>query len=91
VSPRINVLVVIAALLPGCAAMSDSECRNANWYELGERDALVYGLRPQIDQYAHQCGRHGVQPSETDYLSGWIIGERERAVRMSGSECCAPN
>jgi hypothetical protein len=71
--------------------MSDAECRSANWYELGERDALYYGLRPQIDQYAHQCGRHGVQPSETDYMAGWIIGDRERGVRMSGSECCAPN
>jgi hypothetical protein len=71
--------------------MSDAECRGANWYGLGERDALVYGLRPQIDQYGQQCGKHGVQPSEKDYLAGWFDGDRERAVRMSGSECCAPN
>jgi hypothetical protein len=32
-----------------------------------------------------------VQPSETDYMAGWIIGERERAIRMSGNGCCAPN
>lgn len=70
--------------------MSDSECRSANWYELGERDALIYGMRPRIDQYAHQCGRHGVQPSEKDYLAGWFDGDRERAIRM-GADCCAPN
>jgi hypothetical protein len=84
-------LLVAGALLTGCAAMTDSECRSANWYALGERDALIYGLRPQIDQYAQQCGKHGVQPSEKDYLAGWFYGDRERAVRMSGSECCAPN
>ena len=84
-------MLVAAALLSGCVAMSDSECRGVNWYELGERDALVFGLRPQIDQYAHQCSRHGVQPSEKDYMAGWTVGDRERAVRMSGSECCAPN
>jgi hypothetical protein len=83
--------LTISALLAGCAAMSDSECRSANWYALGERDALSYGLRPQIDQYAHQCSRHGVQPSEKDYMAGWIVGDRERAIRMSGSECCPPN
>ena len=84
-------MLLVGALLAGCAAMTDSECRGADWYALGERDALIYGLRPQIDQYAHQCGRHGVQPAEKDYLAGWRDGDRERAVRMSGSECCAPN
>ena len=71
--------------------MSDSECRSANWYGLGERDALIYGLRPQIDQYAQQCDKYGVQASEKDYLAGWFDGDRERATRMAGSECCAPN
>jgi hypothetical protein len=83
--------LTISALLAGCAAMSDSKCRSANWYALGERDALFFGLRPQIDQYAHQCSRHGVQAAEKDYMAGWIVGDRERAIRMSGSECCAPD
>lgn len=83
--------LLVVCFLAGCVAMNDSECRSANWYELGERDALFYGLRPQIDQYAHQCSRHGVQPSEMDYMAGWIVGDRERAIRMSGSDCCAPN
>jgi hypothetical protein len=87
----ISALLVTGALLAGCASMSDVECRGANWYALGERDALHYGLQPQIDQYAHQCSRHGVQPSEKDYLAGWIVGDRERAIRMLGGACCAPN
>ncbi len=68
--------------------MSEPECRGADWYKLGERDALIYGLRPQIDRYAHLCGRHGVQASEKDYMAGWTDGQRERAIRVSGSECC---
>jgi hypothetical protein len=89
-NPWISLLLA-SALLSGCAAMSDAECRGANWYALGERDALIYGQRPQIDQYAYQCSRYGVQPPEADYMAGWIVGDRERAIRMSGSECCAPN
>lgn len=80
-----------SALLAGCVAMEADECRSADWYSLGERDALVYGMRPQIDQYAHHCARHGIQPSEKDYLVGWFDGDRERAIRQSGSECCSPN
>ena len=75
-----NVLPVAAALLAGCAGMTESECRGTDWYKLGERDGLIYGLRPQIDRYAHQCGRYGVQPSEKDYIAGWTDGYGEWAI-----------
>jgi hypothetical protein len=71
--------------------MDADACRSGDWYAVGERDALIYGMRPRIDQYAHQCAAHGVQPDEKRYLAGWFDGDRERAVRMSGSECCAPD
>ena len=86
VARTISALVATGAFLSGCASMSDSECRSANWYALGERDALIYGMRPRIDLYTHECARHGVQPSDKDYLAGWVDGERERALRMSGGE-----
>jgi hypothetical protein len=88
---RILVALSLTTSLAGCAGMDANTCRGTDWYSLGERDALVYGLRPQIDVYAHQCTRHGVQPAEKEYLAGWFDGDRERAVRMSGSECCAPS
>jgi hypothetical protein len=78
-------------LAAGCAGMSDTECRSANWYELGEREALVYGIQPQIDQYSYQCSRHGVQASSTDYMAGWVVGNGERIRRMAGEGCCSPH
>ena len=87
----INASLLALALLAGCAAMSDTECRSANWSELGEREALIYGLRPQIELYAHQCARHGVQASEEQYLAGWVFGNGERISRASGEGCCSPN
>jgi hypothetical protein len=63
--------------------MSDAQCRGADWYALGERDALIYGLRPQIEQYAYQCAKYGAQPSEKDYQAGWVDGDRERQRRSS--------
>jgi len=78
-------------LAAGCAPMSESACRSANWYELGEREALVYGLRPQIDQYAYQCAKYGVEASEKDYIAGWLVGNGERIRRASGEGCCSPH
>jgi hypothetical protein len=67
--------------------MSESECRSADWYQVGYRDGDIYGLRPQIDQYAWQC-RPWIQVAENDYLRGWTEGYRENRIRTSGSECC---
>ena len=87
----IKVLAVTAMLLlSGCAGMTQTECRSANWYERGYRDGDLYGLRPQIDQYAHQCGAFGITPVEKEYIAGWTDGYREFIHRMTGADCCAP-
>ena len=77
--------LLAAALLGGCASMSEPECRGTDWYKLGERDGLIYGMRPQIDQYAYQCSRYGVQPPEKDYMAGWVDGYREHQMRIQDS------
>jgi Protein of unknown function (DUF2799) len=83
--------LLLALLLSGCAALGESECRTTNWYELGERDALSFGLRPQFDQYAYQCSRHGVQASEQEYMAGWVVGNDLRWRRMGGEGGAPPN
>jgi hypothetical protein len=76
-------------LLAGCANFTPEQCRTTNWYSLGEQDALLYGLQPQITHMAYQCQKVGVQVSEKEYMDGWIVGDRERAVRMLGGACCS--
>lgn len=88
---RLTSALLLAMLLSGCSAFGDSECRMANWYEIGERDALVYGLRPQIDQYTYQCSKHSVQASEKEYMAGWVVGEGERWRRMGGDGGFSPD
>lgn len=84
------ISAVAAALLAGCAQMSETQCRAADWYQLGYRDGDIYGLRPQIDQYAHQCRALGVQAVEQSYMAGWVDGYREWTRRVMGADCCAP-
>lgn len=80
---RILALLFLAAQLGGCAiGMTQAECRGADWRKLGERDALSYGIQPQIDQYAAQCGRHGVQAAAEQYMAGWREGYGEYSARM---------
>ena len=78
-------VVLFCIALGGCAAMSESDCRSTSWAQLGERDGL-YGNRPRIDTYAYQCGRHGVQAAEKDYLDGWWVGNAEFVRRADCHE-----
>src|ERR671922_258196 len=45
----------------GCAAMSESDCRGTNWYELGKRDGEIYGSRGWLDQYTQRCAAFGIK------------------------------
>jgi len=63
--------------LAGCAAMSESECRNTDWYERGRTDARVYAIQPSFGRYAKECAAYGVEPSEAAYMQGWRIGYGE--------------
>ena len=79
-----TVLALCCATLSACSSLSESDCRAANWYALGERDALL-GQRPQIERYAADCDRYAVTPAEPEYMAGWGIGYSEWNRRVSGS------
>ena len=77
-------LSFVLLTLAGCAGMDARECRSANWYDLAFRDA-IFGLQPQDELYARQCGPHGVQPDRARYHEGWIHGYYEQQQRLSPS------
>ena len=82
------LVAALALAAAGCAQMTESQCRASDWYQVGYRDADAYGLRPQVDQYAYRCQAFGVEPSQNQYMAGWVDGFREWNTRVMGSECC---
>ena len=81
---RALALSLACAVLAGCA-MTEMQCRTANWAELGQRDGSM-GMQPQVDQYLHQCGALGVKVADQDYMTSWRDAHREFIYRTSGSE-----
>jgi len=71
----------LVLLLSGCAALSETDCRGTDWYQLGKRDGEVYGSRAMIDQYTHSCAAFGVKPDEARYMLGWEDGNMEYRQR----------
>jgi len=80
-SLRISALFAVLAL-HGCAGLSDADCRSANWYAVGYRDAR-YKLQSQAEVYAMQCARHGVQVDAASYEQGLRQGRYDFPDRMT--------
>ena len=80
-SLRISALLAVFAL-HGCAGMNDVECRGANWYDVGYRDAR-YKLQSQVEIYTAQCARHGVQIDAARYDQGLRQGRFDFPDRMT--------
>jgi len=68
--------------LAGCAQMTETDCKAADWYQVGYRDGDVYGIQPQFHRYAYQCRAVDVQAAEPTYMAGWVDGNREWATRV---------
>jgi len=63
-----------AVVLAGCAAMSQEECRTADWGEQGMRDALDGYPRSRLADIREACAKAGVAPIESLYWNGWNAG-----------------
>ena len=82
---RYPFLVAVSSLtFAGCAGMDAGECRGANWYDLGFRDA-IFGIQRQDDLYTAQCDRHGVRVDRPRYAEGWRDGDYEAQRRRNQS------
>lgn len=60
--------------------MSEADCRGADWYRIGYRDA-IFGMQRQDGVYAQQCERHGVKVDLGRYGEGWREGKYEFDAR----------
>jgi hypothetical protein len=81
VSRKTSALVALIAMLAGCAGMSDAECRGANWYDVGYRDAR-FKLQSQAAVYGQQCERYGVKIDTARYEQGLREGRYDFPDRM---------
>jgi hypothetical protein len=70
---RTTSAVLAAALVAGCAGMSEADCRGVNWYDVGYRDAR-FKLQNQDAVYVQQCERYGIKIDVARYGEGFRQG-----------------
>lgn len=71
---RRAVPVLILLSLGGCATMSESDCRYADWHRLGEQDALEGRTAQFFADRAQACHDHGYDADRVAWDEGWRRG-----------------
>jgi hypothetical protein len=67
-------LVLVAALLASCAAMTPDECRMANWHEIGMRDGVEGKTLAKFTARKEACAEASVLPDARAYTLGREAG-----------------
>ncbi len=67
---RLWCALLALTVCSGCAVMSESECLNANWREVGRNDGLEGERAEEFVRYQDVCLQFGVTPDGNAYAQG---------------------
>ena len=81
---RITGLLLAVSLAGGCATMSESECLNADWRQVGHNDGLEGRRQTQLARHYDACIRFGITPDRDQYMEGRETGLAVYCTQDSG-------
>lgn len=64
-----TAIIGLAVVLTGCATISEQDCQIGAWAEYGYKDGMNGRSGDRIADYAERCGKFGIKPDMTAYLS----------------------
>lgn len=79
VSVRVTILV-LAVGLASCASMSPSECRFADWQEVGRTDAQRGFAQDYLARHRKSCAKAGFPVDVTRYYAGYQRGLKDYCI-----------
>ena len=65
---------VLALALGGCASLSESECADADWEQIGYRDGAGGASGQRIAAHAKACAEYGVTVDQDTWRAGYDRG-----------------
>ncbi|MEO6697722.1 MAG: DUF2799 domain-containing protein [Gammaproteobacteria bacterium] len=79
-------LSLLLALTSACTTLSQSECLQADWHDIGQRDgAQGYG-RDRLEDHKKACAEYGVIPDPNLYWEGREAGLKIYCTAENGLE-----
>ena len=75
---------VTVFLLAGCASMSESQCKVADWGRVGHADGASGTSEELLANYTKDCAKVGVVPNAQAYRQGWDVGIKKFCTAGNG-------
>lgn len=70
----VALLGMVALNLAGCASMSEQQCRQAQWQNVGLKDGREGATSSRLDAHREACAKVGVVPDAQVWQSGYEQG-----------------
>lgn len=80
----LRLLIMLPALLAGCAVVSENECRAGLWYERGLQDGARGRGQGLVYQIAQECQEYGVRVDSEAWLRGHEEGVEQFCTPENG-------
>ncbi len=74
----------MAFFVVGCSSLNESECRNANWFELGKKDAFDGKREYRNNTYRKDCEEFSVVVNDQKYINGFKQGLETLCTKSYG-------
>ncbi len=81
---RLAFGLVTTLLLAGCASMSESQCKVADWGRVGLTDGAGGASEGRLADYTEDCSKVGVLPNAQAYRQGWDVGIKRFCTAGNG-------
>ena len=77
---------VTVLALGGCATLSESDCRQGNWSDIGYQDGLQGHAENRFAGHVQACAKYGVAPDQAAYFSARDEGLQQYCEPRHGFE-----
>lgn len=81
-----TALLTFLLLMSGCASLTESECRNGDWYGIGYRDGDNGRETSRLGSHTEACAEYAIAPDEGRYRAGYAKGVRSYCEPENGLE-----
>ncbi|MBF0259500.1 MAG: DUF2799 domain-containing protein [Desulfamplus sp.] len=82
----VGCLLIGILFLGGCATMTASECKNADWEMVGFEDGSKGRLSSYVENHRRACAQHNITPVLDAYLRGHSNGVKQFCTEYNGFE-----
>jgi len=81
---KFSIFILLAALISGCATLSEEECRRSDWYNIGFQDGLNGSPLSRMAGHREACAKYSILLDKHKYMRGYDEGLDRYCVPTNG-------